>query len=177
MLDISLIKAVDNIFYGKSQFIQLNDAFLAVHNTMLSILYSCTLLKPVSDKPEVQIEIDNEYLQNYKEAFQLFIDAVKDLNTMLSDNADINYEDESLIKKINEFNYNTYREHGLALQCVDDETAHKLNSLMFVYQLLFRFFNNTLSSHNNYKGKLVDEEPLIFTADDIDIKEFIKSKI
>lgn len=177
MLDISLIKAVDNIFYGKSRFVQLNDAFLAVHNTMLSILYSCTLLKPVSDKPEVQIELDNEYLQNYKEAFQLFIDAVKDLDTTLSDNADTDYEDESLIKKINEFNYNTHREYGLALQCVDDDTAHKLSSLMFVYQLLFRFFNNILSSNKNYKGSLVNEEPLIFNVDTNDVKELIKDKI
>lgn len=177
MIDISLIKAIDEALFEKSKFTQLNDAFLAVHNTMLSILYSHTLLKAESNNAEVQKDLDDEYLQNYKEAFQLFIDAIEDVDKILSDNADTDYEDESLIKKINEFNYNTHREFGVALQCVDDETAHTLSSLMFVYQLLFRFFNNTLSSHSNYKGKLVDEEPLIFTADDIDIKEFIKSKI
>lgn len=177
MIDISLIKAIDEALFEKSQFTQLNDAFLSVHNTMLSILYSHTILKPVSNDPKIQSELDEEYLQNYKEAFQLFIDAIEDVDKILSDNADTEYKDENLIKKMNEFNYNTHREYGLALQCVDDETTHKLSSLMFVYQLLFRFFNNTLSSHSNYKGKLVDEEPLIFDADVADIKDFIKNKI
>lgn len=177
MIDISLIKAIDEALFEKSKFAQLNDAFLAVHNTMLSILYSHTLLKAESNNAEVQSELDDKYLQDYKEAFQLFIDAIEDVDKILSDNADTDYEDESLVKKINEFNYNTHREYGVALQCVDDETAHKLSSLMFVYQLLFRFFNNTLSSHSNYKGKLVDEEPLIFNADVADIKDFIKNKI
>lgn len=177
MIDISLIKAIDEALFEKSQFTQLNDAFLAVHNTMLSILYSHTLLKAESSDAEIQKDLDDEYLQNYKEAFQLFIDAIEDVDKILSDNVDTDYEDESLVKKINEFNYNTHREFGIALQCVDDETAHKLSSLMFVYQLLFRFFNNTLSSHSNYKGKLVDEEPLIFDVDVDDLKEFIKDKI
>ena len=171
-----IMKTLDRRLYGDSQFQELNDAFLNVYLAITDILDRFSLIKPlnedINDVPNI-----GSLINKYKDALFYCVNRIVELDDLLTANKDLK-EDKQIIDKVDNYSKDIYDNYDSIIREVNSETALKINNMIFSYQMLLRFFNTMLSSHKNYKGRLVSvEKPLVLDIKVVDVRKFLSDYV
>lgn len=166
-----LMKTLNKKIYGVTQFPELEDAFLDVYLAITALLDNF-LIKPLNEDVNDTVDVDN-FIQICKEKMRNCILIIKRFDYLLTTNK-TEYNDRGLTEEIDSYSDDIYGTYDIIIKNVNPENARKINDMIFAYQILLRFFNNMLLSHNNYKGRLVNvERPLTLNIDVVDVEKFL----